>query len=148
MFTGFSGALFWLVLAVILFVIEGATVQLVCVWFACGAIVSMLSAFFGAALPIQLALFFVTSIAALIIGRKFLQNKLISEKTATNADAVIGKRGVVLQEIDNLNETGRVFTNGLDWAARSANNLNIGVGQKVLVKEIDGVKLIVETIQE
>ena len=141
---GVSSAIFWLIIAVLLILIESATVQLVFMWFAAGAVVAMLSSFMGAPVLVQLILFFITSIVALIILRPILQKKITPRKTATNADAVIGKTGVVTEEIDNLMQTGRVIANGLDWTARSADDSKIEVKQKVAVKAIDGVKLIVE----
>lgn len=145
---GASSAILWLVIAVILIILEGATVQLVFLWFAAGAVVAMLSSFLGASVFVQLVLFFITSIVALVIGRPILQKKITPKKTATNADAVIGKTGVVTEEIDNTMQTGRVNANGLDWTARSLDDDKIEVKQKVAVKAIDGVKLIVERTGE
>ena len=52
----------------------------------------------------------------------------------------------MIQEIDNLAQTGRVRVSGLDWTARTeTDGVRIQVGQTVLVKAIEGVKLIVET---
>ena len=39
---------------------------------------------------------------------------------------------------------GRVSVMGLDWSARSADNTDISIGEKIKVRSIDGVKLIVE----
>ncbi|MCL2033203.1 MAG: NfeD family protein [Oscillospiraceae bacterium] len=143
-----SSAIIWLLIAVALIVIEGATVQFVFLWFAAGAVVSMLASLMGAPVSVQLVLFIITSIVALLTGRPILQKKITPKKTATNADAVIGKNGVVTEEINNLMQTGRVIANGLDWTARSADDSKIEVKQKVAVKAIDGVKLIVERTGE
>lgn len=143
-----TGAIIWLMIAVILCVIEGATVQLLCIWFAGGALVAMLGALMGAPVLLQLLLFFVTSVAVLAVGRPLLKKKLRVQITPTNADAVIGQTGIVTVEVNNLMETGRVTANGLDWSARSADGGSINVKQKVSVKGINGVKLIVEPIPE
>lgn len=146
--TGVWGAIVWLVIAIILFIIEGITVQLVCVWFACGSLVAMLASFMGASLILQLALFFITSVAVLIFGRPLLKEKLTPKKTATNADALIGQKGVVTEDIDNDLGIGRVSAGGLDWTARSAEVGMIPAKQMVVVKKIEGVKLIVEPVTE
>jgi len=144
---GVYGAIFWLVIAVIFFVIEGLTVQMVCIWFAAGAVFAMLAAFVEMHFWVQMLIFLVTSILVLVIGRPLLVDKIKPKKVATNADRVIGQVGVVLEQIDNLEQTGRVSANGLIWTARSEFGSIIPVQSKVLVKYIDGVKLIVEPIQ-
>jgi len=146
--TGGSGAVFWLVLSVILFVIEGTTVQLVCIWFAAGALFAMLASFVGAPVWLQLLIFLISSIGVLIVGRPFLMDKLVRRREPTNADRVIGQVGIVLEQVDNVEQTGRVSANGLDWTARSERGEIIPEKSRVLVKYIDGVKLIVEPIRE
>jgi len=146
--TGGSGAVFWLVLSVILFVIEGTTVQLVCIWFAVGALFAMLASFVGAPVWLQLLIFLISSIGVLIVGRPFLMDKLVRRREPTNADRVIGQVGIVLEQVDNVEQTGRVSANGLDWTARSERGEIIPEKSRVLVKYIDGVKLIVEPIRE
>jgi len=146
--TGGSGAVFWLVLSVVLFVIEGTTVQLVCIWFAAGALFAMLASFVGAPVWLQLLIFLISSIGVLIVGRPFLMDKLVRRREPTNADRVIGQVGIVLERVDNVEQTGRVSANGLDWTARSERGEIIPEKSRVLVKYIDGVKLIVEPIRE
>lgn len=141
-------AIIWLVVAVILFILESVTVQLVCIWFAVGALVAMLAAAFGASTGVQLLLFLATSIAVLLMWRPFLKKRFTPKRTATNADAVVGQDGLVIEEIDNTLQTGRISANGLDWTARSADGSIIKERKKVKVIQIDGVKLIVEPVHE
>lgn len=144
--TGATGALFWLVLAVVLFVIESVTVQMVCIWFAFGALAGMLASFIGAPVLLQLMIFLVTSIAVLIAGRPIVMNRLATRREATNADRVVGQLGIVIEQIDNIAQTGRVSANGLDWSARCEYDVIVPKGSKVLVKHIEGVKLIVQPL--
>lgn len=141
-------ALIWLAVSVFLFIVESVTAQLVCVWFAFGALVAMLAAALGASMGVQLLLFLASSISVLLIWRPFLKKRITPAKTATNADAVIGQEGLVIEEIDNTLQTGRVSANGLDWTARSADGGIIKARQGVKIIRIDGVKLIVEAISE
>lgn len=146
--TGAYGALMWLIIAVMLFIIEGATVQLICVWFAGGALVAMAASAFGAPLWLQLLLFLLTSIAVLFMLRPILRRKLQIKKIATNAEMVIGQIGVVKEEIDNIKQTGRVHANGLDWTARAFQDaLTIREGSRVRAMAIEGVKLIVAPVE-
>lgn len=147
--TGGTGAVWWLILAVILFVIESMTVQMICVWFAAGALLAMIASLLGAPLWLQMLVFLVTSVAVLIPGRRLVMERLQNRRVATNADQVIGCVGVVQTEIDNLKQTGRVLANGLDWTARAVwDGLVIPAGAEVRVLYIDGVKLIVEPLTE
>ena len=145
---GGGAAAFWLILAAVLVVVEGSTVQLVCIWFAIGSLFAMLAALLGLQLWVQLLIFLVSSVAVLVLGRPFLAKKLSVRRESTNADRVIGQQGLVLETIDNLRQTGRVSANGLDWTARSENGEVIQEGVRVRALRIDGVKLIVCPAEE
>ena len=83
---------------------------------------------------------------ALALSRPFAKKVLHTRKERTNADSLIGSIGVVIEEIDNFQSKGRVKLSGLDWAARSEDGEIIPVGEQVLVRRIEGVKVIVERI--
>ena len=70
------------------------------------------------------------------------------ETIQTNANSLIGKKAVVIQEIDNLAQTGQVRINDIEWTARSADDEKIGEGTVVKIEEIRGVKLIVKQNKE
>lgn len=143
-----AAAVFWLVAAVALFVVETVTYQMVCIWFSVGALVTTIVAGFGAPVWLQLAVFLVSSIVVLLIGRPLVKDKIRVRKSPTNADRVIGQIGLVKEEVNNDVQTGRVMANGLDWTARSeSGDIVIPVGEKVRAIRIDGVKLIVEPLE-
>ena len=136
-------AILWLLAAVALLAVEAATVQLVSIWLCLGAFAATLAAVFGAGVEAQFAVFILVSAAALLGTRPFVKKALRVKRVHTNADSVIGMTGAVLEEIDNIAETGRVRVNGLDWSARSAGGETIPVGAAVAVEDIEGVKVIV-----
>ena len=138
--------LFWLILAIVLGVVEAASVQLMTIWFAVGAVVSIIPAVMGASLPVQFIVFLAVSTILLIATRPFAKKFLNVKKTKTNSDRVIGKVGVVVHKIDNTMEEGRVLVSGLDWSARSEDGEIIEEKEQVIVKRIDGVKVIVERL--
>ncbi|MEG0752725.1 MAG: NfeD family protein, partial [Angelakisella sp.] len=119
MITSNAAPLFWLVVTVILIVVEMSTAQLICIWFALGAFVSIFAAMLGASGTVQFVVFAVVSAVSLVLTRKFVVSALYVKKTATNADSVIGLAGSVIEEIDNQAQTGRIRLGGLDWAART-----------------------------
>lgn len=69
-------------------------------------------------------------------------------KETTNANSLIGKIGIVLLPIEPLKNYGQVKVNGQIWSAKSANGVDIDKDKKVIIKEIQGVKLVVEPIEE
>ena len=112
-------ALLWFLAAVALLAVELATVQLVSIWFCLGAVAATVAAIWGAGGTAQLGVFFVVSAAALALTRPMVQRVIQFKKVPTNADSFIGMAGSVLEDIDDLAQTGRVRVGGLDWTARS-----------------------------
>lgn len=139
-------AFLWLAAAIILAIVEANTVQLVSIWFAAGALAAMVPAILGLSFTVQFAVFTVVSILTLAVTRPFVRKKLTVQKVETNSRALIGKVGKVIQPIDNLMSQGRVTVDEMDWSARSEDGKPIPAGEEVLIKEIQGVKLIVERI--
>ena len=136
---------FWLILAVVLIVVEASTYNLISVWLALGALVAVIPALIWSdAIWLQLAVFVVVSAISLALTRKFVKKVLKYDPEPTNADQVVGKSVVVKEEINNIRESGKVAVMGLDWTARSVDDSVITVGEIVTIKEISGVKLIVE----
>ncbi len=134
----------WWLIAIILFCVgEAVSVQLIFIWFAAGSLLSLIASLLGASVPLQLIIFFVSSGALLIATRPLAKKLLGRKKTATNADMVVGNTGLVQETVDNTRQTGRVYVNGLSWAARSEDGTELAEGQKVLVTRIEGAKVYV-----
>lgn len=147
-FSANAQPLIWLAVALCLLIVEAATVQMVCIWFCVGAVFAVFAALLGASVGVQIIIFAVVSAASLAFTRKFVKKVLKVRRVPTNADSVVGEVGVVLEEINNIEESGRVRVNGLDWTARADNGYVIKPGETVLVKAISGVKLIVEPVEK
>ena len=140
-----STSVFWLAAMIILMVVEGAAPGLVSIWFALGALAAMISSFFDAPFWLQMLWFVVVSVATLCLTRPLAKKYVNSKVQPTNADALIGKECVVTESIDNINGSGAVKVSGQVWTARSADDsVTVEQGRVVRVKEIQGVKLIVE----
>ena len=137
-------AFVWIVLAVVLGIIEAATVSLVSIWFAVGAIVAIIPAYFGTPIWVQILVFLVVSAVCFVFTKRFFKDVIKVKKQPTNADGLIGEDGIVTAEIDNLSGEGKVFISGLTWSARSSNGENIPEGAVVTVRKIEGVTLIVK----
>ena len=135
----------WLGLLVLFLAVEFATAQLTTVWFAAGALVSLLLAAFGVDnLAIQIIVFTLVSLISLILTRPLVKKWTHTKKQPTNADMVLGEEAVVTETISNTDGKGMVKVKGAVWSARSADDSIIPAGRTVTVKAIEGVKLIVE----
>lgn len=136
----------WCVLLVLFIVTEAATAQLVTIWFAFGALVSVIAAVCKAPLWLQIALFTVASVGSLMATRPLVKRVVTAKKQPTNADRCIGKTAIVMEPIDNALGQGQVSVEGATWTARSADYRPISVGDKVKIERIEGVKLIVSPL--
>ena len=136
--------LFWLVAMIALFIVEAATVNLMTLWFAFGALGALITSLFGGELWLQIVVFIAVTIITLIPTRK-LAKKYFNKNhhQPTNSDMVIGKDCTVMEDIDNLLSTGAVKCMGREWTARSESGKKIAAGEIVTAVAIEGVKLIV-----
>ena len=137
---------FWLMAFIILVVMEFLTMGLTTIWFAIGALTAFFASLFGASFWIQIILFLVVSLVVLVVYRPLAVKYVNSKRTKTNVDDLVGKEAKVTEKIDNLNQTGRVVLNGMDWSARTTIGGPIDVDTIVKVIEVKGVKLIVEPV--
>ena len=134
----------WLGIILLLTILEISTVNLVSVWFVISGILALLISLFVDNFLIQFGVFVIVGIVLLIFTRKYLSEKLVS-KEKTNLDRIIGMKGVVTEDIDDL-VIGEVMVDGKRWSAVSHESLK--KGEKVKILKIEGVKLIVERMKE
>lgn len=141
-------AVVWGVLLLLFVLAEAATVSLVSVWFMAGSLVALIVTLLGGPVWLQVLLFFLVSIAALALLRPLLKKHIRPRITATNADALVGKTGVVTEAIDNLRDTGCVRVAGVLWSARSTGGEDIPLSSVVVVRKVESAKLIVDPVLE
>ena len=136
--------LIWLGILAVLLVIEAITAGLTTIWFAGGALIAAIASYVGAGVMAQILLFLCISLVLLIFTRPVAMKYFNKETVQTNANSLIGKKAVVIQEIDNLAQTGQVRINDIEWTARSVDDeAKIEKDTIVEIREIQGVKLIV-----
>lgn len=134
----------WLALIVVFLIVEGATAGLASIWFAFGALIALAGELLHAPLWLQIALFIVASVAALLVTRPLARKYVNPKIQPTNADMVIGVEARVTERIDNIEGTGAVAVGGKIWTARSAAGELIEKDSLITVRKIEGVKLIVD----
>ncbi len=139
-------AFVWLGLMILFLIAEGATVSLVSLWFAAGAVIAMFAALLGAGVWLQTGLFLAVSGALLLMLRPIVRRYLVPKITATNVDSLVGATGLVTVAIDNVTASGQVKLGAMEWTARSTTGENIPQGTLIRVDRIEGVKVYVTPV--
>lgn len=133
----------WLALMIVFLLVEANSVSLVSIWFAAGSLGALVADLLNAPLWAEVLIFFVISCALLAALRpmvkKFIKPKII----ATNVDSVIGSKGYVTEDIDNVSALGQVKIGGMFWSARSTSGQPINKDTLVTVDRVEGVKVFV-----
>lgn len=135
----------WIIIAGFCFIIEIATVGFLVFWFGIGALIAMIVSLFTTNIAIQMIAFVISSTILIFFTRKFA-NKISKndENIKTNAYSIIGKKGLVIKDIEPISGEGQVKVGTEVWSAKSANDVKIEKGTEVKVIEINGVKAIVK----
>ena len=141
-------AIFWLAAMVIFILAEAATVTLVSIWFAAGALMAIVVALFGGGVGLQVTVFLVVAILLLASLRGMVRKHFTPRLQKTNIDSIIGTTGVVTTPVNNIAALGRVTISGMEWSARSTTGAPLPEGAKVIVDRIEGVKVFVSLTEE
>ncbi len=140
-------AYIWLGLVLVLIVIEAATVSLTTIWLAAGSLVSFILAMLKLPIWVQITCFLAVSVVLLVFTRPLAVKYLKVGGQKTNADALIGEKGIVINDITEHN-AGQVKVKGQVWTAVSTTGETLEKDTEVFIKDIQGVKLVVEKIQK
>ena len=139
----------WLAVIIVAALLEVFSVQLVAIWFSLGAIVSMIAAHLGLEPVWQIVIFLAVSIVLILSTRRVVKKILTPKLKRTNADRLIGMECVITEDIDNLEGRGAAKVLGQDWTARAVrDDIKLSAGDKAVIREISGVKLMVEPVSE
>jgi membrane protein implicated in regulation of membrane protease activity len=137
----------WVIIGVLLIIGEIFTAGFFLIWFGIAAIIAGIIAYFELSVVWQGAAFIVIS-AILLAGTRRLADKFTKKQPpGIGADRFIGKTGVVLEEIDNDKNTGRIRVEEDQWRADSLEGDIIAEGSKVQVMKLEGTHMVVKKIQ-
>lgn len=136
----------WILVIIVSLVVEASTYSLVALWFIPASAVAIVLSIFKADVSLQVVVFFVIALLCIVFFRKYLEKALKKKSVPTNADALIGKVGIVTEDIDNINFKGQVKVRGQIWTAVSVSGDSIEKGSEVEILAIEGVKLICKKI--
>ncbi len=136
----------WLIIAGLFFVAEIITVGFLVFWFGVGALIAMIVSFFTSNIIIQTAVFILSSSILLFATKPFVKKFVDVKPTKTNAFSIIGKKALVIKEI-NSHSVGQIKINGEVWSAESENDEIIPKDSEVEILQIKGVKVIVKSVK-
>lgn len=141
---------YWLIASGVFFIGEIITVGFLLFWFGVAGLIAMVVSFFTSNIIVQMTVFIISSVILIFATKPFVK-KFVNKKTVvTNALSIVGKKGIVLQEVDTMK--GQVKIGGEIWSAQCEANgdeidsVSIPVGSEVEVTKIEGVKVIVKPI--
>ncbi|AZK43789.1 NfeD family protein [Erysipelothrix piscisicarius] len=138
----------WLIVCLGMLVLEVITVgNLVSLWFSFAGLAALGTTFLTDNVAVQLAVFAIVSVAALIMIRPMTKNLLRGNVVSTNADRLIGRQFILNEEI-NQDSWGKIKVHGEEWSATTADQSSISAHTRVEVIVIEGVKLIVKSVEE
>lgn len=136
--------IFWLVLVAIMLVIEIFTLGLTTIWFSLGGVAAAIAAGLNGPLWLQIVLFAGVSVVVMVFVRPFAVKVLDKSRAKTNIDELPGQKAEVIETIDNEKESGTVRLRGVEWMARSVDDMVIEEGKVVTIQSVSGVKLLVK----
>ena len=137
----------WIIVFLIGVIVESQTPQLVSIWFGIAAAIALVCAIADFSIYIQLIVFSTISVVLVVATRPLAKKLTNNTEVKTNADKLIGKIGTILKTIEPDNK-GIVKVDFQEWTAISLNGKLIEENTKVVIKGIDGNKLIVDIIEE
>ena len=137
----------WLIIAGIFFIGEIMTVGFLLFWFGFGSLAAMIVSFFTTNIIIQTTVFLVVSVLLVLITKPFVKKFVDKKPTViTNAYNIIGKKAIVLEDIDPIQSKGLVKIGTETWSAESETDEKISKDTEVEVTAIKGVKAIVKAL--
>ena len=138
----------WLIAAGVFLVLEVFTMGFLVFWLGIGCILAMLVSFITDSLIIQTTVFVLSS-GFLIFATKPLVKKFTAKDTVkTNVYSIVGKKAIVIEDIDWATGTGQIKFDGQVWSARTTEQVNIAKGTEVEINKIEGVKAFVSPLKE
>lgn len=138
----------WLIIAGFCFILEIVTVGFFIFWFGIGALLAMITSFiFPDNIIMQVSVFVISSILLLLLTKPIANKIAKKEKSvATNAFSIIGKKGIVTQDINPTIGIGQIKVSGEVWSAKTEDGSNLEKGSEITIIKIDGVKAVVEPL--
>ena len=132
-------ALIWMIAGLALLIMELVVGSFFLMWIGAGALLTALLAVFVPTAWVQWLFFTLSSLLLLLATRRLARSIHGSVTLPSNVDSLKGMEGVVLEEINRQQNTGRVRVQSDEWRARSA--AVIPPGAHVIIEGVEGTTL-------
>ena len=130
-------------------VAEIATQGFLCLWIGLSCIITSVFVYFNADTTLVLAVFILSSGILFFLGTPVLRNfHNLRKQNELNINSIVGEIGIVVEEIDFREGTGKVRVGFENWTAVTNNKQVIKKDIQVKVIGINGIKVIVEEQKE
>lgn len=136
----------WVLLAAFLMIAEIFTAGFFLLPFGIGAAVAALLEFVGLSVGWQWAAFVLVSALMLVVMRRYADKITHEPPVRTGVDRLVGKSGIVIEELVSHSPKGMVRIEREEWRADAPDNEPLPVGTRVVVDRVDGTHLIVHPI--
>lgn len=144
----------WLAVLVLAVIFELVSAAFVSIWFVVGALVIMtidfilyfISKDISFVWYYQSLIFLIVSLVSLLLFRPVMVAKMIKKPMKTNSDSNIGLELVLLSNIKE-NSVSSIKVKGKEWSCVTSDGKALEKGTKVVIKAIEGVKLVIEKIE-
>ncbi len=139
--------LIWIIIGIALLIVEATTISFISIFFAIGCFIASLVSLVIPSIGAQIIVMCLVSGIGVMFCRSILQKyfEVNKEIKPSTINAIIGKSGVVTKSI-NPDDIGLVKIEGEIWSATSIDSEVLPEGTTIVVKNIDGVKLIVKRV--
>jgi len=138
----------WVTLAAVLLVAEIFTAGFFMLPFGIAAAIAAVLNFLGVPLVWQFVSFIGISVVLFISMRRFAEHITHEPPVKTGANRLVGKTGLVMQDITPNTHTGQVRIEREEWRADAPGHSSIPVGTRVVVTAIEGTHLVVTPVDE
>ena len=132
----------WFVLCLIAIGIEISTSQLVSIWFAGGAFISLILACFNVSWQIQLIVFTVSSILLLIITKPIISKKIIDVHKNQNVNSLVGQEILIIKEV-SINKPGEGKIRDVVWTCKTKEQVILSEGEFCEIIAVNGNSFLV-----
>ena len=139
-----SYAVFWLIIAIVVFGIDILTSNFCFMLFSIGAIVAAICGALGVPFIMQVVIFAIISIISLMIGYPWLKKiyKGMQKNIPLMEETYIGK---IMESEKEIVNKAQVKVNGEYWTVINEGDV-IHVGDKFIITGIQGIKLKIEKV--
>lgn len=134
-----SWAVIWVTVALVAAVIEISIPHFGIIFVSLGALAAAAAAYLSLGLAAQLAIFIIVVGVSFLLIRPRILKSMSAAGVPGRTEVLLGRDGIVTQDIDSSVGAGRVNIEGQDWAARASSP--IVAGTRIKVVGADGIVL-------